>query len=96
MGLSDLQNVFNMILDGEVVSLLFATKKQYDSCRVNLLRKFKNHKKIFDDLGADSPYADKYIQCTFDKDAVRGRFQLAEETQRKNVPNVTRFQIEQL
>lgn len=96
MGLSSLQNVFNMVLAGETVSILFPTKKHYDSCRVSLLRKFKNHKKIYDSLGADSPYDGQFIQCAFDKDLVRGRFQLAGNDARKNTPLAAQFQVEEL
>jgi len=96
VSISNLQNVFNKILAEEVVFLSFTTKKDYDSCRVNLLRKFKNHKKLYESLGADNPYQDRFIQCSFDKEFVRGKFQLAEEADRRNVPNAVRFQVEEL
>jgi hypothetical protein len=93
MVISNLQNVFNKITAGEEVYLLFATKKSYDSVRVNLLRKFRNLKELYESLGADSPYDGKFLQCSFEKDTVRGRFVIADGEKRKNIPASEKFQV---
>jgi len=96
VGLTNLQNVFNQVIAGETLTISFATKASYDSCRASLLRKFRNHKSLFDSLGADNPYEHQFIQCTFDKELVRGKFQLVGIDQRTNTPNSKLFHVEQL
>lgn len=96
MSLSSLQNIFNKVLAEEKVFILFRDKKQYDATRIALLRKWRTHKAMLDSLGAANPYEGKFLQCSFEKEQVRGKFMLAEDDKRKNVPVRERYNIQEL
>lgn len=82
----DLQQVFNQILAGESVVLLFPEKKHYDSARASLLRKFKEYRKMIGGLGVADPYEGQYLQARFDSEEVKGTFKLADESEKTNNP----------
>lgn len=96
MATSSLQVVFNRIIAGEVVTVLFYDEKAYNSARVSLLRKFRNLKDLYDSIGADHPYTGKYLQCSIDRKELLGKFMIADESERKNTPNSLKFQVQEL
>lgn len=84
--LSSLQNIFNKLLAREKVHALFFSRREYDSARTSIIRKFRTHKESFDKIGIDNPYAGFYIKCEFDAVKVSGTFYLEEERRRSGLP----------
>lgn len=92
---ADIQKVFNAVISGETVKLLFFDKKSYDSFRVSLLRKFRNYRNFVESLGGSRPLADNYIKCSFDGTTGTGTYSLGTESERKNIPSKV-YQVEEL
>lgn len=80
----DLQGIFNSVLAGDTVSVLFKDKQAYDSFRTSILRKYREYKRLLDKLGADDPYEGKYLQARFDREEVKGEFKLASDGDKQN------------
>lgn len=93
---TSLQVVFNRVMEGEEVVVLLASESAFNSARVALLRKFRKMKELYDELGADNPYADKFLKCSLDKQEMKGRFQLASLEARKNVPRAEKYIVQDL
>jgi hypothetical protein len=80
--LASLQGIFNLVAAGDTVELAFGSKKEYDSMRVMLLRKFANHKKLLEDLGGDFAQG-KYLACAWNRETLSGSFSICAEQERK-------------
>jgi hypothetical protein len=79
---ASLQSLFNQIAAGESIFIQFANKKEYDSMRVMLLRKFAGHKKLLEELGGDFAQG-KYLACAWHREASSGSFVVSNDEQRK-------------
>jgi hypothetical protein len=80
--MASLQQVFNRVLLGETVVISHFDKAEYDSFVVSIRRKLRLLEKTLDEIGGESPYADKYIRCSLDKTQVTGTYQLLPKTDR--------------
>jgi len=82
----DLQRVFNRVLLGDPIKILFFDRKAFESCRVALTRKFTAYKLQLDSIGVGESVEGKYIKAQFSKADVTGTFSLAETAAKPNRP----------
>jgi hypothetical protein len=71
-----LQGVFNSILAGSQVKLAFLSKKDYESFRTMLLRKYKKYVELLKELEGNL-YEGRYVSCSWDGLTKQGTFQLS-------------------
>ena len=83
---SDLQGIFNEILEGKKKKVLFIHARHYDSTRSNLLRKFRTYLALLESLGGPNFLEEKFLKCSWNGEEVSGTFYLEEKTKRTNVP----------
>lgn len=90
-----LQQIFNDILAGETKKVLFFDKKEYDSTRTSLLRKFREYLALIEKLGSDNPYDGKFLRCSWNSELGEGTFLLDDERRKSNLPGKT-YQVSEL
>lgn len=84
-----LQQIFNAILLGETQKVLFFDKKEYDSTRTSLLRKFREYLSLLEKLGSDNPYEGQFLRCSWNGELGEGTFLLDDERRKSNLPGKT-------
>lgn len=89
MSESNLQSVFNDVVAGETKSILFRDKRDFESTRTALLRKFRRYKALITDLGGADPFEGKFLRCAWDKEECIGSFYLACDEKKQNNPAKT-------
>lgn len=77
------QEVFTQILDGEILSIPFVDKREFDSLRVSLLRRFSNYNKLLDSIGADSLKDKKFLRASWNPEKCSGTFALKDVSDKK-------------
>lgn len=82
-GVINLNETYNKILMGEVVTIDFFSKSEYDSIRTNLLHKFRKSLERMEALGSDV-YAGKYLKCSWNGKTSSGTFQLCDDARKKH------------
>lgn len=61
----NLQSVFNQLLLGQRVELVMADKKEYDSLRIVLIKKFKKANDGMESIGDYNPYKGMYVSASW-------------------------------
>lgn len=70
----NLQQLFNkIVLESDAVIMPFADRKDYESLRVMLVRKYQGFAEQCSAVGM-TQYDEKFIECTWDKDVCEGTF----------------------
>ena len=70
----NLQQLFNkLVIDNEPVMLPFRDRKEYDSLRVMLVRKYQGFAEQCSAVGM-AQYDSQFIECVWDKDVCEGTF----------------------
>jgi hypothetical protein len=82
----DVQSIFNHVLEGQGQKVLFADKKEYDSLRVTLVRKYTNYTALLESLGGPNYLENKFFRAAWNGKEVSGTFTLEEKEERKNLP----------
>lgn len=82
----NVNGLYNEVLEGSVVKLLFANKTEFESVRVTFLRKFKRYKALLESLGGPNFLDGKFMRCSFNGAECSGTFSLEAEEKRKNLP----------
>lgn len=84
--MSSLQDIFNtVIINDESVAVPGLTRKQYESLRVSLLRKFAAYRKQCQAVGILS-YDDRYVSFSFDVSTSTAAVQMRWKDESKRVP----------
>lgn len=77
----DLQSIFNTIVGArKTVTLTVADRKEYDSLRVSLLRKYAGYAKLCADAGIDR-YDSLYLKARWHKETSEATFSLIEKAE---------------
>ena len=79
----NLQSIFNQILLGEKVEVLLADKKEFDSLRTMLIRKFKKAAEGMESIGDYNPYKGMFVSASWNKETNVATFCQAEVSSKK-------------
>jgi len=80
---SSLQSLFNsIVMDGETISVSGLSKKEYDSLRVMLVRKFLAYKTQCQSIGMET-YDEKFMKCTYKVSENLAEFRLCNTTDKR-------------
>lgn len=80
---SNLQSLFNsIVMDGETITVSGLSKKEYESLRVMLVRKFLAYKAQCQSIGMET-YDDKFLKCVFRSDSSQATFRLCNTTEHR-------------
>ena len=81
--MKSLQSLFNsLVMDSETVRVTGLSKKEYDSLRVMLVRKFVAYKAQCSSIGMET-YEDKFLKCVYTAAEQAGVFRLCSTTEHK-------------
>lgn len=69
-------------MDGEAIRVTGLSKKEYDSLRVMLVRKFVAYKAQCSNIGMET-YDDKFLKCVYAAAEQAGVFRLCDTTEHK-------------
>lgn len=81
----DLQTIFNTLVGGKkTLTLAFNSRKEYDSLRVSLVRKFSAYVALCRDAGIET-YDDLYLRAQWDGASKEGTFNLQSKAEAKRL-----------
>jgi len=83
--MATLQEIFNAVVLEEQTLTVNTSKREYESLRVALVRKFSNYRTQCQLVGISS-YDDRYVQCSFDKAVQEASFRIAWREDSKRTP----------
>lgn len=81
---STTQDIFNRILSGEQVQVLFVSHSEYHSLRCGLLKKFRKYNQTLESIGADGLKDHKFLKASWNSTEVSGTFSLEDVAARTN------------
>lgn len=80
-----LQRIFNRIVaEKGTAHVTFDSRRDYDSVRVSLLRKFRDSLALFYAAGIDG-YSDSFVSCSYDSATGLGTFVVKSKAQAQRV-----------
>jgi hypothetical protein len=81
----DTNSIFNVVTKGSVVTVSLADRKEFDSLRTGLLRRYTRWATDFSNMGDDS-YAEQYVSSVFVPTTGVATFQLKPKDEMRRKP----------
>lgn len=80
--MAGLQDVFNHLLLGKEIKLIFNSKQEYDSLRTSLIRKLRKASEGMESIGDFNPYREQFVKSSYSAETGEAVFQLAHKEQK--------------
>lgn len=74
---TDFDSIFKKLILREAVVLAIDTRKEFDTLRVSLLRRYRKYAELAEYIGAPDPFEDEFLKCEWDKKTKFAKFKIS-------------------